>query len=165
MMRLTVMHIAVGYSAHVSARGYVPATPFFVHRAELRTVGAWLTEEEAAALDTTEPNYHRMMLSTADHPVVAPLIPATFGLYVSRHGVVADPETGVRVPFGSQKDIIGWLDGRIPDLALRGPAAEVCARLGDPMVAGRLGTALRVGGLRTHAGLPVRRYDESAVLS
>ncbi|WAC55730.1 hypothetical protein [Gordonia sp. SL306] len=154
MVRLTVSHLAVGHSAHVSARGYIPAAPYFSPGAQLHTVGAWLTDDETAVLDHTEPNYDRMMLSTADHPVVAAtVVPQTFSLYVSRHGVLGDPRTASPLPLGSQGDAVEWLGARLAHPALGGPTDAVCRRLAEPAVGARITTSFRSADLARDAGL------------
>nr|WP_202422052.1 hypothetical protein [Gordonia sp. SID5947] len=154
MVRVTVSHLAAGHSAHVSARGYIPAAPYLSPGARLRTVGAWLTDDETAVLDHTEPNYDRMMLSTADHPVVATtVVPQTFSLYVSRHGILRDAHTAITVPLGSQRSAIRWLGERLPDPALRGAAETVCRRLAEPPTAARLTASIRSADLAGDAQL------------
>ncbi|WP_232016725.1 hypothetical protein [Gordonia insulae] len=138
----------MGHSAHVSARGYVPAAPYRAAGISLRTVGAWLTDHETDALDQTEPNYDRMMLSTADHQVVAPtVVPQTFSLYVSRHGVLADPTSGTPLPLGPQRTVLSWLDAHLADPALSGPVEDACVRLTDPTVRARVTGDMRSAGL------------------
>ncbi|WP_262365868.1 hypothetical protein [Gordonia sp. OPL2] len=154
IMRVTLADVAVGHSAHVSARGYIPAAPFRSDGASLSTVGAWLTDDEAAALDHTEPNYDRMMLSTADHPVVAaPVVPLTFSLYVSRHGVLTDPRSGHRVPLGPQRTVVAWLDAELADRTLSGPVDDVCRRLAVPRHGARVSAAMRSAGLASGCGI------------
>lgn len=152
MTRITVSHLAVGHSAHVSARGYIPAAPYHAPGAALHTTGAWLTDVEAAILDNTEPNYLRVELSARDHPISGDDAP-TFWVYVSLHGVLADP--GARpAPFGPQAEIIGWLGTRIADHALNGSPTEVCDRLADPRVGARVSASMRSAGLSRPATLP-----------
>lgn len=154
IMRVTLADVAVGHSAHVSARGYIPAAPYRADGATLSTVGAWLTDDEAAVLDHTEPNYDRMMLSTADHPVVAaPVVPPTFSLYVSRHGVRADPRNGRKLPLGPQRTVVEWLDAELADRTLSGPVDDVCRRLAVPRHGARVSAAMRSAGLASTCGI------------
>ncbi|MXP21262.1 hypothetical protein GIY30_07830 [Gordonia sp. HNM0687] len=153
MARVTVSHLAVGHSAHVSARGYIPAAPYHAPEATLHAVGAWLTDAEATMLDHTEPNYRRMELSARDHPGIHDTA-ASFWVYVSLHGVLADPDADP-VPLGTQAEIFDWLGTRIADHALRGPTTEVCRRLADPRVGARVSASMRSAGLSRPATLPL----------
>ena len=82
--------IAPGVSAHVSRWGYVPAAPIETPGETSRLFVLWLDESQLAALDLTEPNYHRRPL---EHPVtlagerLAPVF-----VYAGRHGLLADGE-------------------------------------------------------------------------
>ncbi|MCK8614959.1 hypothetical protein [Gordonia sp. C13] len=139
LTRVRVANITVGHSAHVAARGYVPAAPVRTGHGTLETVAAWLSPPQTEALDLTEPNYDRRTVNTHDHPLIflgdprlpadAPATPDEFDIYVSRHGVLADPATRAPLPFGSQAGVFGWLQRHLDDPALHGAAAEVCARL------------------------------------
>ena len=55
--------LGLAHSAHVSPGGYVPATAFAEPGSVLTLVVSWFTAEQLAALDATEPNYHRLPLS------------------------------------------------------------------------------------------------------
>ena len=156
MARVTVSHVAVGHSAHVSARGYIPAAPYHSPGAVLHSVGAWLTPAEVSILDHTEPNYRRVELAVGDHPGIdhPSGIGATFSVYVSLHGVLADPDAEP-VPLGAQREIVDWLGSRICDNALHGPTAEACHRLADPRVGARVSASMRSAGLSRPAGLPI----------
>lgn len=139
-----VTNITVGHSAHIAARGYVPAAPIFAGQQSITTIAAWLGPAHIEALDATEPNYHRQTVNTRDHPLIhdrpTPSLPADrppltseFDLYVSRHGVLADPVTGDPVPFGSQAHVLAWLSRRLDDPTFAGPVSDVCSRLAaDP---------------------------------
>lgn len=146
LTRVRVPGIAVGHSAHIAARGYVPAAPFRREGAVLDTVAAWLTDVEVAALDTTEPNYRRLRL--ADHPVDG-LSFATddISLYVSRHGLLGEPGSSTPVAFTAQADIVAWLRAHLEDPALRGPIDEVCRGLAKPETTRRITDAIRSAGL------------------
>ncbi|EON30973.1 hypothetical protein GTC6_19825 [Gordonia terrae C-6] len=139
-----VTNITVGHSAHVAARGYLPAAPVFAGQQTIGTIAAWLGPAHVAALDATEPNYHRQTVNTRDHPLThgrpatllsddRPPLPTDFDLYVSRHGVLADPVTGEPLPFGPQADVLAWLSRKLDDVSLAAPASQVCTRLAaDP---------------------------------
>lgn len=139
-----VTNITVGHSAHVAARGYLPAATIFAGQRSITTIAAWLGPDHIEALDATEPNYHRQTVNTRDHPLIhgrptpflpedRPPLPTEFDLYVSRHGVLADPVTGDPIPFGPQADVLSWLSRRLDDATLADPVPDVCTRLaGDP---------------------------------
>ncbi|MFE0751296.1 hypothetical protein [Gordonia sp. NPDC058843] len=169
LQTVDVANITVGHSAHVAARGYVPAAPVVAVQGTIRTLAAWLGPTHIEALDATEPNYHRQTVNTRDHPLIpggpTPLIPDTrplpaeFDLYVSRHGVLADPVTGAPLPFGSQTDVLGWLSRQLDDATLTDSASRVCTRLAsrpETMTARMRNAGLsRPCGL--HAQLPIGR--------
>ncbi|MFW0787617.1 hypothetical protein AAFP35_24235 [Gordonia sp. CPCC 206044] len=163
LMAVAISGLAVGYSAHVSRRGYVPAAPYRAPGARLSTVGAWLNDRETTALDRTEPNYDRMVLSTAHHPVAAAVAPETFSLYVSRHGVLADPRTATPVPFGTQQEIIDWLETHLRDPGLSGTATAVCARLADRDVGRRVTEAIRTTRLSTDSRITTTKHDREGL--
>jgi hypothetical protein len=79
--------LAVGVSAHVSRPGYLPATPVADPAAESELWMVWLDSAALAALDATEPNYHRLRLSSRYPVHLTPGQPVTDGwVYLSRHG-------------------------------------------------------------------------------
>ncbi|MBD0860247.1 hypothetical protein IA539_03365 [Gordonia sp. zg691] len=161
LVRVRVTNITVGHSAHVAARGYVPAAPVFAGQTSLVTIAAWLTQPQAAALDATEPNYDRRTVNTHDHPLipVGPphpggalvALPDEFDMYVSRHGVLADPMTHETLPFGPQSRILGWLHDRLRHAALSGPAAQVCAQLATGGNAASMTARIHDAGLARRA--------------
>ncbi|MGV9710046.1 hypothetical protein ACWDTI_05225 [Gordonia sp. NPDC003424] len=160
LIRVRVRGIAVGHSAHVSARGYIPAAPYRSPGAVLDTVAALLTDDEVAALDRTEPNYRRMTLTPEHYPIDAtPVVGQPFSLYASNHGVLVDPNSGGPLPLGTQARVISWLGDRLTDDSLSGPAAEVCRRLGEPAVAARLTAAFRTSGLSADADLVATPHE------
>jgi hypothetical protein len=62
MTYVAVGGLVPGVSAHVSRPGYVPATPVLLPGATGRLVLLWLDDAQLAAVDATEPNYHRTAL-------------------------------------------------------------------------------------------------------
>ena len=145
LFALEVGNLAVGHSAHVSRRGYVPATPITSPGASLTTMAAWLHADELATLDETEPNYDRLTVTTHDHPLNPP-VAESFALYVSRHGALGDP-AGRPLSFGTQQDVFDWLHGRLHSPVLRGRAEQVCRRLAEPTIAARVADDIRTHGL------------------
>lgn len=141
--RVVVHGIAVGYSAHVSARGYIPAAPFASPGATSTLTAFWLDDEQLAALDRTEPNYHRLTVTTTSHPlrerlddvdsvpVRSPVPVREFAVYASRHGVLTDRQS-TPLPFSTQGAVLAHLAEDLDDPSLAEPPATVCARLGDP---------------------------------
>ena len=150
-----VAGLAVGHSAHVAARGYIPATPVPSPGAALSTGAAWLGDDDLATLDSTEPNYHRLTVTTHDHPLCpSPDQPPTpddapteFSVYVSRHGALGDARTGEVLTFGPQQRVLDWLHARVGDPVFSGDAATVCERLGRPATARTITERLHAHGL------------------
>lgn len=153
LQRVTVGHLGIGHSAHVSRRGYLPAAPFFEAGAVTSATAIWVDDEQLAALDSTEPNYQRIPLRTTEHPLNSDLdeaLPDHFDVYVSRHGVIGGPRP---VPLGSQAEMLAWLGDRLADPALHEPVERVCARLAEPRRARELTERLSTAGLVVDDGL------------
>lgn len=159
-----VQELAVGHSAHVSARGYIAAAPHHAPGAVTELVATWFDAAQLEIVDRSEPNYERIELTQAGHPLELPTgqRPARFAVYASRWGVIADgpplPAPAGRpdrrpLPFqAGQQDLFGLLDALTGAEAFSGEAAEICARLAwDP--AG-VGTLLRERALVVPDGLP-----------
>ncbi|MEO9330499.1 hypothetical protein [Gordonia aurantiaca] len=153
LTRVRVANITVGHSAHVAARGYIPAAPVHAGQGVLGAVAAWLTPSQTEALDLTEPNYDRRTVNTHDHPLLLddrrPGVPTPdeFDLYVSRHGVLADPAGGFVLPFGDQRTVLTWLAQKLGMAELSGSPAQVCARLATDDLATRITGLIRAAGL------------------
>ncbi len=140
--RVVVSGIAVGYSGHVSARGYIPAAPFASPGANTPLTAFWLDDDQLAALDRTEPNYHRLTVTTTSHPLRellddvdsaplrSPMPVREFAIYASRHGVLTDRRS-TPLPFSTQSAVLAHLAEALDDPSLAEPPATVCARLGD----------------------------------
>ena len=175
-LRCTVQELAVGHSAHVSARGYIAAAPHDAPGARTEFVATWFDAAQLEVIDRSEPNYERIELTAADHPSELSTgdRPARFEVYASRWGVIADrPPLPVRVdrsagpplavqgrPHGrtplafqpAQQDLFGLLGALTGADAFSGEAAEICARLAwDPAA---IGTLLRERALVVPDGLP-----------
>lgn len=89
-----VRGVTVGISAHVSKPGYLPTTVVLDPDATCRLFVIWPDKAQLAAIDETEPNYHRVRLSEPDVTVV---LPSGENLshcyaYVSRHGNLTDDD-------------------------------------------------------------------------
>lgn len=136
MVPAVVGGLGVGVSAHVSAAGYVGASPFAGPGRTAVTV-CWLDAEQLAVVDATEPNYRRVRLPADRFPVTLPDggRPAECGLYVTRHGVLADG--GVPLLSTGQRELLGGLLARSAELReLLGPDARswVLRAAADPAV-------------------------------
>ena len=160
----TVQELAVGHSAHVSARGYIAAAPHHAPGAVTELVATWFDAAQLEIIDRSEPNYERIELTQEEHPLELSTgdRPARVKVYASRWGVIAEgpplPAPAGRpdrrpLPFqAGQQDLFGLLDALTGAEAFSGEAAEICARLAwDP--AG-VGTLLRERGLVVPDGLP-----------
>jgi hypothetical protein len=100
-----VTGIAVGHSAHVSARGYIPAAPYAAAGVETALHAGWFTPDQLRALDDTEPNYDRITLSTARFPIEPPA--EHFDIYRSHWGVLA--ENGTPLGLLGQRELFAML--------------------------------------------------------
>lgn len=133
LVAASVTGLAVGHSAHASRRGYVPAAPYAAPgvRTELRAI--WVSEEQLAALDATQPNYERLTLPAAplELTLAAGEAPAEVEVYASRHGVIGRLRP---LPLHiSQQQLFERLAVLVDPDPFEGPADEVCARLAaDP---------------------------------
>ena len=111
-----VCGLSVGVSAHVSKAGYIPATPVPDPSAKSRMWVTWLTAEELAAMDKTEPNYDRMHVpSTCSVELISGQAVAGCWLYVSRHGFLTEG-SGKPRKLIDQPDLISRLLVDIPVL-------------------------------------------------
>jgi hypothetical protein len=154
MVRAEVAGLGVGHSAHVSRSGYVPAGPYAAQGAS-SVVGLWVTPEQLAAIDATEPNYDRIGLRRAVHSLRLELgrPPPTYDVYVSRWGVLA--ADGVPLRLGTQGELFARL-ARDPALAGVAPwdDAEAAVRaLADPAARARMGEAFVAAGWVADAAL------------
>jgi len=154
MVRADVIGLAVGHSAHVSRRGFIPAGPYAADETTA-LVALWLTDEQCVAIDATEPNYDRIDLCRDDHPLRLEVgeAPTAYGLYVSRWGVLA--AEGVPVRLGPQRELFARLAGA-PGLAALAPwdDPETAARaLCDPAAQARIRDGFVMAGWVADADL------------
>jgi hypothetical protein len=133
--------IAVGHSAHVSVRGYVPAAPYAAPGRCAEVHVSWLDDDQLAALDATEPNYERQPVGGVD-------------LYVSRWGVLA--VSGMPVEFTSQREIHAVLaaNGAGYDVVDPTDPPGTLVRLQQPDVRDRLRRLWAADGYAMNSGLP-----------
>jgi hypothetical protein len=112
MTYATVSGIAAGVSAHVSAPGYVPATPLPAPGRTGRFIVVWLDEEQLAAIDATEPNYRRTGLPEG----AAVSISEGCQLYAGSRGCLVARD-GVPLPLTGQAALLRTLLADLPELA------------------------------------------------
>lgn len=91
-----VRNLAIGVSAHIDMPGYVPATPIVAPGTMSRLFVLWPDRSQLAALDHSEPHYHRVLLPGGAFPVVLPSGEhlAHSYVYVSRHGHLCGADGG-----------------------------------------------------------------------
>lgn len=154
MVAATVTGLAVGHSAHASAPGYVPAAPYAAPGTSTEVTALWVTDEQAAAIDETEPNYERLTLPAAQFALALAVgdAPEESQVYASRHGVIGRLRP---LPLhATQQELFDRLAALVDPDPFEGDAAEVCARLAaDPEDARAL---LASHGLDLPDGLPRR---------
>lgn len=150
IVRAEVEGLAIGHSAHVNRGGYVPAAPY-IRGGTLATWGLWLTDEQRAAVDATEPNYTRVRLRATDHPLRLEdrRDCVDYEVYASRWGVLGIE--GVPLPLDTQvalhtrlADVAG-----VAELVPWGDAPSAVRALVDPDVRARVRRALVGAGLVT----------------
>ncbi|WP_109474520.1 hypothetical protein [Ornithinimicrobium cavernae] len=142
-----VERLAVGHSAHVSARGYVAAAPFAGAASRPVTV-CWFDQPQLEAMDLTEPNYQRVPLP-GSMPCLLGGEPLTgVEVYDSVHGVLG--ESGSPLELRDQAGVLGWLGRRLPT-----HLAEVMDhdRLLDPGLREQVRCALATSDLALPSGL------------
>ncbi|RKN76433.1 hypothetical protein D7231_05410 [Streptomyces klenkii] len=128
MVPVDVRGIGIGCSAHIGLHGYVAAAPYADPAARHTLVAAWLDPAQLAAVDETEFNYRRVWLPGDAFPMVLPSGEPLGGahLYVSVHGVLADPATGRPRPGGGDQGALltALLAASAELRALLGPGPE-----------------------------------------
>jgi hypothetical protein len=154
MVRAVVGGLGVGHSAHVSRGGYIPAGPYAAHGAAA-VVGLWVTAEQLAAIDATEPNYDRIALRPDQHELrleTGRPAPA-YDLYVSRWGVLA--AGGVPLRLGTQRELFARLadDPALSTLAPWDDAEAAVRVLADPAARARVRDAFAAERRVADAGL------------
>ena len=149
-MGCTVTGLAVGHSAHVSLRGYIAAAPFRQVETASALTATWPDEQQLRIIDESEPNYRRVRLARRDYPLVLASgeRPEHFDVYVSRHGVLADPRSGERRTLGTQAELFRWLAEVTGDAAFAGAPERICERLGAAAEQRRLKRLFVERGLR-----------------
>ncbi|MEU8547864.1 hypothetical protein AB0C81_12835 [Streptomyces roseoverticillatus] len=128
MVPVRVRGIGVGCSAHIGRHGYVAAAPYADPAARHTLVAGWLDPAQLAAVDETEFNYRRVWVPGGAFPMTLPSGEPLGGayLYVSVHGVLADPATGRPRPGGGDQGALltALLAASAELRALLGPGPE-----------------------------------------
>lgn len=119
----TAENFAVGHSAHVAGRGYIPAAPYHSTDAVTPLFASWFDADQLRALDDTEPNYQRVELSGGDYPLrlVSGETPSSYFVYATEWGLLTD--RAAYVPLMSQRQIHDFLL-RHPDVMAELPEAD-----------------------------------------
>lgn len=158
---------AVGHSAHISAPGYLAATPYVDPDAQSRVVVLLLDATQLDFLDETEPNYHRRTIADGTALALSHSDRSDrfdrFAVYDSMWGVLAPPGQPP-VPLSGQRELHRYLRACCPPYADAVPAsddlAETMARLSaDAGIRRRVRAQLRATGWARPSGLepaPVR---------
>jgi hypothetical protein len=132
LVPVTVQGLSVALSAHISAPGYVAASPVVDPGARTPLVVTWLDAAQLAAVDATEPNYRRAFLPGEDFPVELPSGCRLGGVYVyhSMRGVLATPGGHRPRPGGGEQSaVLAGLLADSPRLrALLGPDPHTWVR-------------------------------------
>lgn len=130
LLRCAVTGIGLGYSAHVSRQGFVAAAPFADPGLRQTLTGSLLDAGQLAALDRTEPNYRRLLLSARDCPLViegSGERPAHWSVYESIHGVLCIDGSPMRL--GTQAGLHAQLSAVASIDAIAGLGAGSAAAL------------------------------------
>jgi hypothetical protein len=132
--------LAVGHSAHVSVRGYIPATPYAAPGVRTDVHVSWFDDDQLAAIDETEPNYERIPFGDVE-------------VYVSRWGVLA--VDGAPIPFKTQRGLHDALHrtGAGYDIVDSADAHGTLARFQQPDVRDRLRERWAADGYAVSSGL------------
>ena len=172
-------NVAVGHSAHVGVLGYMPAAPMRRAGATTPVVVSFLDERQLHAIDDTERNYDRVVLTEARDEVTLVLherLPRDDGsdedgpdedgpdedepgeqlsglhLYRSHHGLLRIGEETMFFP--KQVQVSGWLAAQqVAPWDSQDPADAAAHLAKDPALRGRAFRALRERDLVVDDGL------------
>ncbi|WKU47082.1 hypothetical protein Q3V23_25150 [Streptomyces sp. VNUA116] len=165
MVPVRVRGIGVGCSAHIGLHGYVAAAPYADPTARHTLVAGWLDPAQLAAVDQTEFNYRRVWLPGGSFPMTLPSGEPLGGayLYVSLHGVLADPATGRPRPGGGDQGALltALLAASAELRALLGPGPErwVERARADEAVRAEGRAVFRRAGWARPEGLPELHHE------
>ena len=117
-------------SAHINRRGYVPWAPHFDPAASASVFVTYLSDEQLARLDETEPNYLRFP-SPPVHLDGSPELVEGCDIYRSRQGVITDDRVLTNGLLPAQPDLLDRLLTLLPELRDAGisSVAELVAAL------------------------------------
>ncbi|MCF3104683.1 hypothetical protein IPZ58_24275 [Streptomyces roseoverticillatus] len=165
MVPVRVRGIGIGCSAHIGRHGYVAAAPYAEPAARHTLVAGWLDPAQLAAVDETEFNYRRVWVPGGDFPMTLPSGEPLGGayLYVSVHGVLADPATGRPRPGGGDQGALltALLAASAELRALLGPGPErwVERARADEAVRAEGRAVFRRAGWARPEGLPELHHE------
>lgn len=108
-----VAGLRIGHSAHVSTPGYIPAAPLVAPSASTPVVVALLDSEQMGCLNSTEPNYDCIQVSSTlcQLELEGGERPSKFMLYTSHWGVLAPPGDDA-LSFASQEEVFRTMRAR-----------------------------------------------------
>ena len=110
--------VGIGVAPKVTANGYIPFTPFAKAGARTGVWVAFLDEEHLKALDSTEPGYTRLKLSSSKYPLTlardGQRIEEYF-IYQADKGYMTDGLSALEAPI-TQKQIFEFLQN-VTDIA------------------------------------------------
>lgn len=167
-VRCSISGISVGHSAHVSKRGYIAAAPFAKTNATSELWASWLDLSQLEVLDSTEPNYQRVLVSSSDYPIRTESgeSPESYYIYESIHGVIASDFQPRE--FTSQASLFEWLALRDGGQSqFQGDPSEVIGSLAEEASRERSRLWFRASMLTVDSSLvgkrgePVRNYGST----
>lgn len=139
-------NMGVGYSGHFVFGGYIPAAPYHHENNELEVTVAFFTEEQLAAVDSTEPTYQRAELSKDLYPLAfenGVSIDSSF-VYTTRYGILRGVD-GIPIPLTTQEGLYKLLsEAGVGDGFFDGEGIEVSDRIAGK---GRIGKPLISAGV------------------
>jgi hypothetical protein len=146
MVPVRVLGVGVGLSGHISAAGYVAASPYLAPDTPAAVVVCWLDDAQLAATDATEfPHYARARLPGSVFPVTLPQgrVLDCAHLYVNARGVLAGLDGRPRARAAQEAVLRGLMAESAALRALFGPGPEdwIRAAAADAALRAR-GTAL-----------------------
>ena len=153
VLRATVGKLRVLPSAHLNSHGYLPWAPSDAREdVAAQVYVTFLGDAQLGRLDETEPNYVRVALDPARHPVrlscaEGPLPQAD--VYVSRHGVIADPRIvgdDIDAPLPPQRVLLDRLVSALP----LGAGLRTADDLVAAVRSGRMTAATVTGLIKSH---------------
>jgi hypothetical protein len=149
MLAAAASGIIAGVSAHVSARGYLPATPVAKEGATGAVWVIWLDRSELQVMDEAEPEYRRIGLPARFQvTLTGGRVIQDCWIYVSRHGFLTDRSAQPRGLTGQAALITSLLEDvpALPGIAGSSPQ-EWVQRASELAVRDRIQAELARSGL------------------